>query len=196
MRKIYISLLTLLLFNIQISFAQQNPGGKQNRPSLSSGPKSLIVPGTGNSNNTIPPYNLNPDGLINDRCDFITQMNRAKAAGYDPAAFEAFISQKIASMKASKVALTNYIIPVVFHIIHDGTTEGTGANIIASQISQQIDQLNKDFGNLSGSPFAVAANTGITFCPVLKDPLGVTLAQPGIDRINRIIINIINIVNQ
>jgi hypothetical protein len=114
-------------------------------------------------------------------------MNKAVAAGYDRAAFEAYINQTIASIKASKgTAVTNYIIPVVFHVIHDGTAEGTGANIIASQVYQQIDQLNKDFGNLSGSTFPVAGSTGLTFCPVLVDPLGATLAQAGIDRINRI----------
>ena len=152
--------------------------------SISDGPRNLIVPTTNTS--TLPSTMLNPNGFIKDRCGFVTQMDRAKAAGYNQAAFEAYINQKIADIKASRVLAVNYIIPVVFHIIHDGTAEGTGANILASQINQQIDQLNKDFGNLSGSPFGVAANTGLTFCPVLKDPLGVTLAQPGIDRINRI----------
>lgn len=178
MKKIY-SFLLLVIFA-----ASSTVSAQKIKPSISDGPRNLIVPTTNTS--TLPSTTLNPNGFIKDRCGFVTQMDRAKAAGYNQAAFEAYISQKIADIKASRVLAVNYIIPVVFHVIHDGTAEGTGANILASQINQQIDQLNKDFGNLSGSPFGVAANTGLTFCPVLKDPLGVTLAQPGIDRINRI----------
>ena len=136
------------------------------------------------------PAQMMPNGFIRDRCGFVTQMNKAVNAGYDKAAFERMINEKISQIKAARPAgrltTVNYVIPVIFHVINDGTAEGTGANIVASQVYEQIDQLNKDFGNQSGSPFAVAANTGLSFCPVLKDPNGVTLAQPGIERINRI----------
>ncbi|MEP7164876.1 MAG: M43 family zinc metalloprotease [Ferruginibacter sp.] len=180
MKKFY-SLLLLTLFAASSNLLAQ----KVNR-TISSAPRNLIVEPVITNTSPFPPTTLNPNGFLKDRCGFVTQMDRARAAGYNQVAFEAYISQKIADMKASRVLAVNYIIPVVFHVIHNGTAEGVGANILASQINQQIDQLNKDFGNLSGSPFGVAANTGLTFCPVLKDPLGVTLAQPGIDRINRI----------
>lgn len=179
MKKIYSYLLLMAFAFSTTVFAQ-----KINR-SISAAPKNLITAGTSNTSN-VPSTTLNPYGYSNDRCGFVTQMDKLKAAGYDPAVFEAFINQKIAENKTARgTAIVNYIIPVVFHIIHDGTTEGTGTNIFAAQVNQQIDQLNKDFGNLSGSAFGVAANTGLTFCPVLRDPNNVVLTQPGIDRINR-----------
>ncbi len=174
----YAYLLLAILFFSSTVFAQ-----KINQTVLS-GPRSLIAQPT--NTGTVPSSNIQPNGYLADRCGFVTQMDKMKAMGYDQGAFENFINQKIAENKAARgAAIVNYIIPVVFHIIHDGTTEGTGTNIFASQVNQQIDQLNKDFGNLSGSPFGVAANTGLTFCPVLRDPNNVVLAQPGINRINR-----------
>ncbi len=178
MKKFYAYLLLLTFVFSTTSFAQKT------KPSVLSGPGSLI--GQPTTTGTLPSNTLQPNGYLADRCGFVTQMDNMKALGYDQAAFETFINQKIAENKAARgTAIVNYIIPVVFHIIHDGTTEGTGTNIFASQVNQQIDQLNKDFGNLSGSAFGVAANTGLTFCPVLRDPNNVVLAQPGIDRINR-----------
>ena len=173
------------LFTIALFFAAQQINAQQNN----SGNLQPTIH-TADLINNGNPAQMMPNGFIRDRCGFVTQMNRAVNAGYDKAAFEKVISEKINEIKAARQAgrltAVNYVIPVIFHVINDGTAEGTGANIIASQVYEQIDQLNKDFGNQSGSPFAVAANTGISFCPVLKDPTGVTLAQPGIERINRI----------
>ncbi len=152
---------------------------------VSSAPRNLLVEST--NTYSLPSTKTNPNGYIKDRCGFVTQMDKAVAAGYNRAAFEDVINRKIAELKANRgTAVTNYIIPVVFHVIHNGTAEGTGANILAAQIYEQVDQMNKDFGNLSGSPFGVASNTGLRFCPVLIDPNGITLAQPGIDRLNRV----------
>ncbi|MEO6490032.1 MAG: M43 family zinc metalloprotease [Ferruginibacter sp.] len=182
MKKIYLFLLmaiTIVPAFSQKIYTAQVPGSK-----------TLAVPVTTTVNgsaNAVSPTSLNPNGFIHDRCGFVTTMNMAKAGGFDQEGFETFINNKIAEMKASRTEATvNYIIPVVFHVIHDGTAEGVGANVSAAQINQQIDQLNKDFRNLSGSTFGVAANTGLSFCAVLTDPLGVALAQPGVDRLNRI----------
>ena len=136
------------------------------------------------------PSSINGDDK-GDRCGFVIQRENAIANGYMQDDFENIIAQKVEEIKRQRVlnrttATTNYVLPVIFHIIHDGTAEGTGANISQSQILEQISQLNKDFGNQSGSPFGVAANTGISFCPALIDPANATLAQPGINRINRI----------
>ncbi|KAK6023278.1 shikimate kinase [Ostertagia ostertagi] len=62
---------------------------------------------------------------------------------------------------------------------------GTGSNIAASRIADQMKQLNADYGNLTGSTYSQAANTTLQFCLAQKGPSGNILAEPGIDRINR-----------
>lgn len=103
--------------------------------------------------------------------------------------FENWMAQKIAARKAAEAngtpeAFTSYYLPIVFHIIHSGEAVGTGTNISQALINAQVAQLNRDFGNLSGSSYAVAANTGIKFGLAVTNPSGVTLSEPGIDRIN------------
>ena len=56
-------------------------------------------------------------------------------------------------------------------------------NLSAAQIQAQIDQLNLDFSNMAGSTNPVAADAMVQFVPALYDPNGVTLPEPGIDRI-------------
>jgi hypothetical protein len=178
MKKIYLSLLTMITFACHLSIAQQiTPGTVPTQ-------RSLITSSPIQEN----PAPLGSNGFIADRCGYATQYNQMVAAGYDKNAFEAVVNNKIQEIRAARAQgrFANYVVPVVFHIIHDGTAEGVGANLSASQVYQQIDQLNKDFGNLSGSPFPQAADAGITFCPVTVDPSGNILAQPGINRINRI----------
>lgn len=88
-----------------------------------------------------------------------------------------------------KVSLVNYTIPVVFHIIHNQNTI-TQENIAAARITEQINVLNADYAGTNtdiGSVPTVfqaskAGNTGIQFCKALVDPLGNTLAEPGIER--------------
>ena len=82
------------------------------------------------------------------------------------------------SSSASYMAVIN--VPIIFHIITDGTMP---TNIAASQVQAQIDQLNFDFNNLSGSTYGVAASADINFIPAMVDPLGVPLAEPGINRV-------------
>ena len=75
-------------------------------------------------------------------------------------------------------------IPVVFHIIHTGQSEGTGYNIAQSRIIAQLNQLNKDYSNNSGSTYSTSSKTGLQFGLATVNPSGATLAQPGINRIN------------
>ncbi|PHS08122.1 MAG: hypothetical protein COA88_07465 [Kordia sp.] len=82
------------------------------------------------------------------------------------------------SSVASYMAVVN--IPIIFHIITDGTMP---TNIVASQVQAQIDQLNSDFNNLSGSSYGVAASADINFIPAMVDPSGAPLAEPGINRV-------------
>lgn len=97
--------------------------------------------------------------------------------------FETWLIKKKAA--GPMTALSTVTLPVVFHIIHNGEAEGTGTNIPQSAIIQQVLQLNKDFANLSNSPYAVAANTNIQFALAQTNPSGMVLAQPGIDRVDR-----------
>lgn len=111
-----------------------------------------------------------------------------------PMQFEGWLQGKITERKAALAAkgkmgifgtITPYTLPIVFHIIHNGEAIGKGANVDSNFIKAQLLQLNKDYANLSGSPYSVASTTGIQFGLATKDPSGKTLAEPGIDRINR-----------
>lgn len=94
---------------------------------------------------------------------------------------------------AGKIQQTNYVVPVIVHIIHGGQAVGTYPNISQAQVSSQITVLNQDFagtglnsGNLASTGFSVvgAANCNITFCLAQKDPDGNILPEPGIERIS------------
>lgn len=80
-------------------------------------------------------------------------------------------------------------IPIVFHIIHNGESVGSGDNISATYVNAQIDQLNNDFRRILGTSGyntdPAGADTEIEFCAATVDPSGNTLAEPGINRINR-----------
>lgn len=80
--------------------------------------------------------------------------------------FEKWINDKIVDLSSQPqiLARTNadpILIPVVVHVIHNGTAEGSGANIPFSQIQEQIRILNEDFQRLN----ADAANTPAEFLP-------------------------------
>ena len=71
-------------------------------------------------------------------------------------------------------------VPIIFHVITDGTMP---SNISAAQIQEQIDQLNLDFNNMSGSAYPQAATADITFVPAVVDPAGNALAEIGVNRV-------------
>ena len=102
--------------------------------------------------------------------------------------FEAWLQPLIYQFKknsnggAQNGTVKNYKVPIVFHIINNGEPEGVRTNISQTLVQQEVLQLNKDYANLSNSPYAVAANTGIQFGLAAVDPTGATLAEPGIDR--------------
>lgn len=102
--------------------------------------------------------------------------------------FENFIKQKLEAKKNSKVLDQDYVIPVIFHVIHNGENVGTGSNISVARLQDQIVELNKGFANLFGSTWLdpnIAADIQIQFCVAKVDPQGKALAIPGIERINR-----------
>lgn len=103
--------------------------------------------------------------------------------------FEAWMSQKVAEVRANRIAgkvNPGVVVPVVFHIVHNSEAVGSGRNISQAAVQQQVLQINKDYANLSNSPYgAVAEDMGIRFALAQNDPTGVALAEPGIDRIDR-----------
>ncbi|MBC7946686.1 MAG: T9SS type A sorting domain-containing protein [Chitinophagaceae bacterium] len=98
--------------------------------------------------------------------------------------FEAWLGQKKQQLQQFRLTAF-YTIPVIFHIVHNGEAVGTGSNLSQAQIQRQLNQLNADFANLSGSTNGVAADMEIQFCLATVDEVGSPLAEPGIDRVNR-----------
>lgn len=92
-----------------------------------------------------------------------------------------------------KKASVVYTIPIIFHIIHTGQAVGSGQNLSATRINQQIARLNLDYRKTNtdfstyltqASFVSAAADMEINFCAATKDPNGVTLAEPGLERLN------------
>ena len=126
-----------------------------------------------------------------DRCHTVPYMESLhQQAGISSlqaeAQFENWMGKLITERRSSPRGqdVINYNLPVVFHIIHSGQTVGVGNNISQARIQSQLAQINKDFANLSNSPYAVAASTGIQFSLAQRDPSGNLLAEAGIDRVN------------
>lgn len=97
--------------------------------------------------------------------------------------FEEWLAPKIAQQKAAVVAKngqsTNTIIslPVVVHVINNGSPVGQGENIADEQILSQITVLNQDFRRMLNTPGhntnPVGVDTEIEFCLAQRDPFGV-----------------------
>lgn len=100
---------------------------------------------------------------------------------------EQLIQQRLAQRSAADSSII--VIPVVFHVTHNGEPIGTGANISDEQIISQLDVLNEDFRRLNADTVntpivfqAVAADTRIEFCLATQAPDGTV--STGINRIN------------
>ncbi len=129
-------------------------------------------------------------GIRSDKCGFAHIMNQATDKGFNNAGYE----QELKRLVNIRRQLSNfgpptviYTLPVIFHISYDGNTEstvGTGANVSQLRIQAQIDQINKDFADLSGSVYGVAEDMGVRFVAAKVDPAGNLLCEPGIERIN------------
>src|SRR5690606_17093704 len=105
---------------------------------------------------------------------------------------EGWIDQKIAARRRNpQIARTQAdqrLIPVVVHVIHNGTALGAAANIPDAQILEQIRILNEDFRRLnpdaSETPeefLPVAADANVEFVLAKQDPNG--LPTTGIVRV-------------
>lgn len=117
--------------------------------------------------------------------EVLENMRRANPLSETDQQFEGWLQQKIRERSLAGARVQAIVtVPVVFHVIHTGQAIGTGSNISASALQQQLMQLNKDFGNQNNSPYAVAADMEIRFALAVTDPSGNLLAEPGVDRIN------------
>lgn len=110
-------------------------------------------------------------------------------------AFQLDIAKYQKNLDNNRGVQATYLIPVIVHVLYNGSTEatvGTGANVKAGQIQAQIDVLNEAFaGNTPGNanlptPFANVDADDITirFCLATIGKNGNTLTEPGIDRID------------
>lgn len=122
--------------------------------------------------------------VVPEKCGFAAVLNKAANKGFRNEKFEEQLSRLIQQRTAQRTAATVYTVPVVFHIVHRGEAVGTYPNLSAAQVAAQLDQLNKDFANLSQSAYGVAADAGLRFCAAVVDQAGRPLSEPGIHRIN------------
>lgn len=98
------------------------------------------------------------------------------------------VEPRLKSYGTNSTSAATYVIPVVFHVIHNGEIVGTGTNIPDAQLISQINVLNKDFKRLNTdagqTPIefqSVAGNLDIEFVLAKQDPEG--LATTGIQRV-------------
>lgn len=78
---------------------------------------------------------------------------------------------------------TIYVLPVVFHIIHEGEPVGQSSNISDAQLFSAIDALNEDFRKIAGSNGdGDGVDVGYEFCLASRDPNG--NPTTGIVRVN------------
>ena len=107
--------------------------------------------------------------------------------------FESWITKEISQKKKSfnpqqRIQADKRVIPVVVHILHNGTPEGSATNIPISQIESQIRILNEDFRRLNADTtltptefLGVAADANVEFVLAKQDPNG--LPTTGIVRV-------------
>jgi PKD repeat protein len=83
----------------------------------------------------------------------------------------------------AKTTVSNYIIPVVIHVMHKGEELGTGTNISDEQIFAKIKALNEEYRKIKGTQGdGAGVDIGIEFALAVRNPSGQT--TNGINRIN------------
>ncbi len=104
--------------------------------------------------------------------------------------FEQFINEKVAFRRAHRFAentIDTMFIPVVVHVIHDGSAVGQGTNISSAQVESQIVVLNEDFQKIAGTrgdnDDPVGTGMPIQFVLAVFDEEGVELPEHGINRV-------------
>ena len=127
---------------------------------------------------------------------------RICGTGELPQQFETWVKSITPVASSSKLGSSNiqsvFNIPVIVHVIHNNealnsVSATSGNNLNAAQIIDQINILNEDFNGLNPDtnliPTVFKPLLGkfqINFCLAVVNPTGGILAEPGIDRINRV----------
>jgi hypothetical protein len=118
-----------------------------------------------------------------NKCGIVEHTNRLRSKKLLPESEQQFEQWMKSKMKESagpfRKKSSHYIVPVVFHIIHDGEPYGTGRNIPDEQIYSQLRVLNEDFqrrnADASQTPSefeSVAGSMDIEFVIARQDPDG------------------------
>ncbi|MCH6235114.1 M43 family zinc metalloprotease [Cognataquiflexum rubidum] len=144
---------------------------------------SLLSPEIGAQNFFGQPY----QHVHNEKCAhvLIEKMQEEKMGFYGTKEyFESWISKEISEKKKNfnplqRIQAERRVIPVVVHVIHNGTPEGSGANIPFSQIEAQIRIINEDFRRQNADTtltpqefLGVVADANIEFVLARQDPKG------------------------
>jgi len=199
MRKIYLGLASVLM--LSTGFAQDNQ--HKAKPINQSTPTTVgsqVLPnahGNGNQSGTVnTKYNNNDNpnnGTHNCKSHELTQQHYEEQGVWDQ--FNADYLDAASQMQWSnggyKTPGTNTI-SVIFHVVHEGETVGTGTNVSNAAIMNVFNDLVEDFSLTNadqvnartGAPFNFTpANVGINFCLATQDPNGLPLAETGVTRI-------------
>lgn len=121
------------------------------------------------------------------------------------AQFEAWVQSLQANQSNAKGPGNNnngtmaiFNIPVIVHVVHNNepvnsAAATTGNNLNAAQIQDQIAILNRDFNGINPDTTLIPAvfkpllgKFQFNFCLAVVNPTGGVLAEPGIDRVNRV----------
>ena len=180
MKKIYFAL--FLLFQVafcSVNAQELNPTKDGKKP-VTGSLKGFSTPVFQNQ-----PTNVVP--VRPEKCGFAYQMKKAKAKGFNESTFEAEVARLIQRRIDQGERFTGPVtLPVIFHVIYRNADVlgNTSANLNTAKYQAQINQLNLDYANLSGSAYGVATDVQIRFCMAVVDTAGRPLATAGIDRIN------------
>lgn len=144
---------------------------------------SLISPEIGAQNFFGQPY----QHVHNEKCAhvLIEKMQEEKMGIYGSKEyFESWITKEISQKRKNfnpqkRTQAERRVIPVVVHVLHNGTPEGVGNNIPFSQIESQIRILNEDFRRLNADTtltpaefLGVVADANVEFVLAKQDPNG------------------------
>ena len=130
---------------------------------------------------------VNAGNLSQRNCSTMDNLDRLKQE--DPTLesrmqqIESFTNSLISNKQIVNTSNSVIIIPVVFHVVYNTTTQ----NISDAKCIAQLNQLNLDFARMntdaSNTPSTwqgISANTNIQFCLAQRDPLG--NSSTGIER--------------
>lgn len=131
-------------------------------------------------------------GLVSEKCltHVLHQEHIEHNRAPQDSLFEQQLNREIARVKqaAMKKGNDTLRIPVIVHVVHNGESVGSGANISRQQVQSQITVLNNDFRRKVNTPghnsHTDGADTEIEFVLALRDENGKALLEPGINRID------------